>query len=183
MDSVSPFIAGAIMAVNVIAPQPVQEYQLSARVYLEPENQYSMESCWYNWDQQYKDYLIDLCEQYDLDYKIMAGVIYNESSFVPSAVGSNFNGTHDWGLGQINDVCYNFVSQYVEIDCMNDLLDPYLNMEAMCILMDYHKDATGNDALALLRYQVGEGTYARMRARGDYSTATQVQVLKFSEKI
>lgn len=175
---------GAIIAtMTACIPVATPEYQLSPRTYLEPEHPASMESCWENWDQNHKDYLIKMCEQYELDYTIMAGVIYNESNFISTAVGVNTNGTHDWGYGQINDVCYNFVSQHVDISCMNDLLNPYLNIEAMCVIMDYHKDATGDDALALLRYQVGEGSYARMIKRGETSSATQVQVLEFAKKI
>lgn len=180
-----PFISLAISATlaTLTACMPTPEYQLSPRVYLEPEHPASMESCWNNWDKNEKEYLINLCEEYNLDYTIMAGVIYNESNFKPDAIGKNYNGTCDWGYGQINDVCYTFVSQYVAIDDMSDLLNPYLNMEAMCALMDYHKDATGDDALALLRYQVGEGAYARMLQRGETSSATQVQVLEFAKKI
>lgn len=180
-----PFISAALAAAiaTTVACTPVPEYELSPRVYLDPEDPYSMESCWENWDEGQKEYLMALCETYELDYTIMAGVIYNESNFVATAVGTNANGTCDWGLGQINDVCYAFVSQYVDMDEMSDLLDPYLNMEAMCVIMDYHKDATGDDALALLRYQVGEGNYARMMKKGQSSSATQVQVLEFAKKI
>ena len=161
----------------------VPAYQLSARAYLEPEDPYSIESCWAAWDENQKEYLYDLCEEYDLDYRIMGGVIYNESNFIPTAVGHNTNGTSDWGLGQINDVCYSFVKQHVNINSMEDLLDPYKNMRAMCAIMDYHKDATGDDVKALLRYQVGEGAYARMMARGETSTVTQAQVLAFANKL
>lgn len=161
----------------------VPDYQLSERAYLAPSSPYSIEYCWENWDAEQKEYLFNLCEKYELDYRIMAGVIYNESNFIPTAVGHNTNGTSDWGLGQINDVCYGFVKQHVDINCMSDLLDPYKNMEAMCAIMDYHKDATGDDAAALLRYQVGEGTYARMLREGDASTATQAQVLTFANKL
>lgn len=179
-----PFISlmlAATLVGSIAACTP--QYDLSPRVYLDTEHPDSMESCWENWNESEKDYLISLCDEYDLDYTIMAGVIYNESNFKPDAVGENSNGTRDWGYGQINDVCYTFVSQYVAIDEMSDLLNPYLNMEAMCVLMDYHKDATGDDKLALLRYQVGEGNYARMVKQGKRSSATQVQVLKFAQKI
>ena len=179
-----PFISlmlSAVIVGNMTAC--TTQYALSPRVYLEPEHPASMESCWENWNQDQKNYLLDLCEEYDLDYAIMAGVIYNESNFIPTAVGTNYNGTNDWGLGQINDVCYSFVKQRVDIELMTDLLDPYKNMEAMCAIMDYHKDATGNDVLALLRYQVGEGNYAKMIKRGQYATATQMQVLEFANKI
>lgn len=181
MEPFTSLMLSAAIAGSMAAATP--EYDLSPRVYLEPEHPSSMESCWENWDENQKNYLIKLCEEYDLDYAIMAGVIYNESNFIPTAVGTNYNGTNDWGLGQINDVCYTFVKQHVDITLMTDLLDPYLNMEAMCAIMDYHKDATGNDELALLRYQVGEGNYARMMKRGERSSATQAQVLAFANKI
>ena len=34
------------------------QYELSPRVYLEPEHPASMESCWENWNQDQKNYLL-----------------------------------------------------------------------------------------------------------------------------
>lgn len=189
MSTLTALIASALMVVGMQVPTLISsaectpQYELSDRMYLPADHYASIESCWESWDENQKDFLIQLCEQYDLDYRIMAGVIYNESNFYPDVIGENTNGTRDWGLCQINDVCFDYVSQYVEIDSMSDLLDPYKNIEAGCVLMNYHKQATNDDALALLRYQVGEGSYARMISAGQYSSATQVQVLEFSKRI
>ena len=66
------------------------------------------------------------------------------------------------------------------IQTKEDLLDPYKNIQAGCALLVYHMRATGyNEDLALLRYQLGEGAYARLLSEGKTTTATHTKVIGF----
>lgn len=109
-------------------------------------------------------------------------IIEHESGFSSSAIHLNEDGTRDYGYGQINDVTFEFLSEELGISEMGDLLDGDTNILAMEALIDYHLDATGNLADAILRYQVGNGNYTKLRRRGITTTKTHQNVLSLQEK-
>lgn len=88
-------------------------------------------------------------------------VAFNESRFTEDAVHVNKNGTIDRGLCQINDSCFSFLYNKGLIDNKEQLFDAYRNIDCYIRLMKYHLDYTQNEDLALLRYQVGAGRYAK----------------------
>lgn len=128
------------------------------------------------WDDECKEYTYAECESLGLDYDIVVAIIYNESRFQASATHLNTNGTTDWGLMQINDVCFDYLNENCGIEAMDELLDPYTAIRCGTAILKYHKDYTQDDSLALLRYQVGEGAYRRMEKRGITSNDTHSAV-------
>lgn len=136
-----------------------------------------------SWSIDQQKYLAERCLEYDLDLSVLKAVAWNESRFQPDATHVNTNGTTDWGMFQINDSCYNYLHDEIGLDSMPELLDPYTNIDAAVTLMRYHKDATGDDALALMRYQCGEGNFKKKLQQGIYSTQTQQRVLRVAQDV
>lgn len=119
------------------------------------------------WPDEYKYYAWSAARSAGVSYELVLAIIYHESRFQAGATHLNTNGTTDWGLMQINDVCFSFVAARVEgVGSMADLLDPYKNIQAGCALLAYHMAATGNENDALLRYQVGAGNYVYYKENG-----------------
>ena len=134
-----------------------------------------------NWDTKYKEYTYSLCEENNIDYCIVIAIIYHESRFQADSTHLNNNGTTDWGLMQINDVCFDYLNKNCNLESMEDLLDPYTAIRCGVALLKYHKDYTQDDSLALLRYQVGEGAYKRMTRLGVTTSDTCDAVLEIAK--
>ena len=154
-------VAGSLATTVAAADDPLTQYE--------------------SWDEKYKEYAYSICEEDELDYSLFIAIIYNESRFQADATHLNTNGTTDWGLMQINDVCYGFLSENCDIESMEELLNPYTAIRCGAAILKYHKDYTQNDSLALLRYQVGEGAYKRLIKNGITSTDTHAAVIKVAD--
>lgn len=123
--------------------------------------------CYESFDGTTKEYLLGKCTEADIPVEYMAAIAYNESRFTADAINkANSNGTWDWGMMQINDSCFEFARKNCGINAMSDLLDPYENIDCAIQLFLYHRDFTHDNDMALLRYQVGEGTYAKLSKNG-----------------
>ena len=96
----------------------------------------------------------------------MLAIIYNESRFIPGLTHVNSNGTTDWGLMQVNDVCFDLLHRQLGIQSMEELLDPYKSIQAGCAILGYHRRYVDNEEDALLRYQVGAGNYQAYKEMG-----------------
>ena len=120
------------------------------------------------WDDGLKQYAWQLAQHYNVSYEIVIAIIYNESRFVPGLTHVNKNGTTDWGLMQVNDVCFNQLKKEgVVVNSMEELLDPYKSIQAGCAILGYHRRYVSNDEDALLRYQVGAGNYEYYKEKGE----------------
>ncbi|MCI2047404.1 MAG: lytic transglycosylase domain-containing protein [Faecalibacterium sp.] len=119
-----------------------------------------------NWDNSLKQYAYNTAQAYGISYEMVLSIIYHESRFNAGATHLNTNGTTDWGLMQINDVCFSLLQSQLGISGMSDLLDPYKAIQAGCAILAYHLRYTGNENDALLRYQVGNGAYNYYKANG-----------------
>ena len=135
-----------------------------------------------NWDDELKEYTKELCKDNDLEYNRVLAIIWNESRFQSDATGYNTNGTKDYGLMQLNDITFDFLSERIGIESMEDLYDAKTNILAGITILKYHKDYTGDEDAALLRYQVGEGTYANMVRSGKEPNQTFYNVIQKSEE-
>ena len=91
----------------------------------------------------------------------------------------NSNGTTDYGLMQVNEVNFKYLNRTLGITSMNQLLDDRVGIRCGVHLLAYHKNATGNDSAALLRYQVGEGTYRKYTKRGKNTNDTHGRVWQY----
>jgi soluble lytic murein transglycosylase-like protein len=137
-----------------------------------------VEELYNNWNISLKVYTAKLCREYDVSYSMVMAIIYNESRFQEDVVNVNANGTRDYGLMQINDSTYSFLSQEIGIEDMWELLDARTNILAGVSILKYHKGYTQDDNTALLRYQVGEGAYGKALY---HPSSTWYQVLRLRD--
>lgn len=128
----------------------------------------------------YKQYAYTKCAENNLSYEMFLAVAFNESRFTVDAVNVNKNGTTDRGLCQINDSCFSFLKSKGVINNKNQLFDPYTNIDCYIELMKYHIAFTGDEDLALLRYQVGEGRYNQIITQ-DIDNDTYQRVLAYKK--
>lgn len=119
-----------------------------------------------DWDPGLKQYTWQVAQHYNVSYELVLAIIYNESRFVPGLTHVNSNGTTDWGLMQVNDVCFDLLHRQLGIQSMEELLDPYKSIQAGCAILGYHRRYVDNEEDALLRYQVGAGNYQAYKEMG-----------------
>lgn len=134
-----------------------------------------------SWKPDLKEYTSQVCDEYDVDYSLALSVIYNESRFKSGLTHMNSNGTIDYGLMQVNEVNFKYLNKTLGITSMNQLLDDRVGIRCGVHLLAYHKNATGNDSAALLRYQVGEGTYRKYVKNGKHTNDTHGRVWQYRD--
>ena len=134
-----------------------------------------------SWKPDLKEYTSRVCDEYGVDYSLARGVIYNESRFKSGLTHMNSNGTIDYGLMQVNEVNFKYLNKALGITSMNQLLDDRVGIRCGVHLLAYHKNATGNDSAALLRYQVGEGTYRKYVKNGKHTNDTHGRVWQYRD--
>ena len=135
-----------------------------------------------NWPTELKQYTKEECDRYDVDYSLVLAIIYNESRFQSGLTHLNSNGTTDYGLMQVNEVNFDFLRETVGIKSMRDVLDDKTGIRCGIELLAYHKDFTGDDSSALLRYQIGAGKYRKYLQRGRYTNETHSRVLTYQNE-
>lgn len=108
-------------------------------------------------DQQ--KYAYNLCKNYGIQYELFLAIMKKESGFNPNAIG----GGNSYGLCQIHISNFSNLKNRLGI---NNLLDPYDNMEAgaylLSIYMNSARAKVSGDAVvvyALNSYNMGEGVY------------------------
>lgn len=134
-----------------------------------------------SWKPDLKEYTSRVCDEYGVDYSLALDVIYNESRFKSGLTHMNSNGTIDYGLMQVNEVNFKYLNKTLGITSMNQLLDDRVGIRCGVHLLAYHKNATGNDSAALLRYQVGEGTYRKYVKNGKHTNDTHGRVWQYRD--
>ena len=134
-----------------------------------------------SWKSDLKEYTSQVCDEYGVDYSLALGVIYNESRFRSGLTHMNSNGTTDYGLMQVNEVNFKYLNRTLGITSMNQLLDDRVGIRCGVYLLAYHKNATGNDSAALLRYQVGEGTYRKYVKSGKHTNDIHGRVWQYRD--
>lgn len=135
-----------------------------------------------NWSSELKQYTQDICDEYDVDYTLALGVIYNESRFQSGLTHLNSNGTTDYGLMQVNEVNFKYLHETVGIKSIQELLDDKVGIRCGVQLLAYHKEYTNDDAAALLRYQIGAGKYKQYLKSGRWSNETHRRVLTYQKE-
>lgn len=141
------FMLSVLVSINVLADDVTE---IKNDSYVELYN---------NLDDDIIEYINELSYEYDIPKEYIYGIAYNESRFQSNAINLNDNGTYDYGIMQINDSCYSFLHDEMGLNSMKELFDTHTCLKAGVILFDYHKQVVGSNNLALLRYQIGEGSY------------------------
>lgn len=121
---------------------------------------------YFEWDDELKEYTERVCKEYGVSHSIVLGIIWNESRFNSNATNLNSNGTTDYGLMQLNDVTFDFLSETIGLKSMDELYDAKTNILAGVNILSHYKEDTNNDLIALIKYQVGEGGYQSMLQTG-----------------
>lgn len=135
------------------------------------------------WSDELKSYTQSVCDEYNVDYSLALGVIYNESRFQSGLTHVNSNGTVDYGLMQVNEVNFDYLNKTLGVRSMSELLDDRTGIKCGVQLLAYHKQYTGNDSAALLRYQIGAGKYKQYLRKGRYTNQTHQQVLTYQSEL
>lgn len=135
-----------------------------------------------SWSDELKSYTQSVCDEYNVDYSLALGVIYNESRFQSGLTHVNSNGTVDYGLMQVNEVNFDYLNKTLGVRSMSELLDDRTGIRCGVQLLAYHKQYTGNDSAALLRYQIGAGKYKQYLRKGRYTNQTHQQVLTYQKQ-
>lgn len=133
------------------------------------------------WPLYLRTYTEEVSKEYDVDHSLVLAVIYNESRFKSGLTHKNANGTIDYGLMQVNEVNFKYLNKTLGITSMNQLLDDRVGIRCGVHLLAYHKNATGNDSAALLRYQVGEGTYRKYVKSGKHTNDIHGRVWQYRD--
>lgn len=134
-------------------------------------------SCIYNnWDDDLKEYTESLCEENDIPYKYVLGIIYNESRF-QSDVISEHGGYYNYGLMQINGITFDYLREEIGIEDEEELLNPKTNILAGITLLVYHREFVNSNKHMILRYQLGATNYEELIQSGKYSIPALERVL------
>jgi len=84
-------------------------------------------------------YVYEQSNKYGWSYEYLLAIAYVESRFDIEALNtSNRNGTHDGGLYQINSANYNWLNKHFDEEL--DLYNPYHNIDAAIVLLNYLRD-------------------------------------------
>ena len=135
-------------------------------------------SCmYYYWDEELKQYSKGLSEQTKVPYEYILATIWNESKFTSDAY-SNGN----YGLMQINSVTLDFLNREIGVNSTSELLDPKTNILAGVTILKYHMDSVDNYADMVMRYQCGEGTFAKLKSQGVDSIETSRRTVDIANK-
>lgn len=120
---------------------------------------------WNTWDESLKSYTIEMCNKYEVPVETIASMIWLESRGDVNA-RSYYGGYCNYGLMQINGVNYEWLRERVALSSVEELQDPYKNIECGVVLLRDHLNYTGNVYDAVLRYQVGIGSYEKYKRNG-----------------
>ena len=115
-----------------------------------------------SWSDELKSYTQSVCDEYNVDYSLALGVIYNESRFQSGLTHVNSNGTVDYGLMQVNEVNFDYLNKTLGVRSMSELLDDRTGIRCGVQLLAYHKQ------------------YLR---KGRYTNQTHQQVLTYQSEL
>ena len=94
--------------------------------------------------------LLDAADHYDVDPALVVAVSWQESRFVSTVQGVNYNRTLDRGLMQLNSATFSFLSE-------EEFFDPHLNARYGVSYLRESLDRSGNEVAALAMYNAGPG--------------------------
>ena len=93
--------------------------------------------------------IIKICEEFNLSYETVLGIIFVESSFRPTVMGDNGN---SYGLMQIQP---KWCKAIMEREGITDLLEPLQNVRCGCAIMRDLINRYGTERRALQAYNTG----------------------------
>lgn len=112
-------------------------------------------------DDDLQIYLEERCADMNLDFFVMASLMFSESSFKVSAYGDEKIGG-SVGLFQINKVWWD----YMEDNYGLDVFQPKDNIDAGLIIYKKLLDKSGSDEMAIQYYKCGESRGRKLAKQG-----------------
>lgn len=146
-DNLSLTVTSEEEAATEVPPDDAKAFEYNSNIPLESDIQ---------------EYLYDLCEQRNLDYKMCLAIIKEESNFKAKALGGGSN----YGLFQINKCNHKMLSS--TLNTANKPFDPETNINWGTYLLSYlyekYADTYNDDDLlkaVLSAYNRGEGGFKK----------------------
>lgn len=128
-------------------------------------------------DDDFQEYIQDVCEQYGLDcYDVVIAQIERESTFRENAISE----TDDYGYMQINSCNHGWLSEKLGI---TDFLDGEQNVLAGVYMMSDLYNRYGDMGLALMCYNCGEYGAQKLWEQGIYSTKYSRWILEKASEL
>jgi len=117
-----------------------------------------------------------LCKGYNLDFSLVMGMIWQESTFRTDVI----SGSNDYGLMQINKCNHEWLTQTIGV---TDFLDPYQNIRAGTFILRKLFEKYQDPSMVLMAYNMGENGAGRLWKQGIYSTSYVENVLYHQRQI
>lgn len=128
-------------------------------------------------DDDFQEYIQDICEQYGFDrYDIVIALIEKESSYREKVISK----TADYGYMQINTINHEWLSEELGI---TDFLDGEQNVLAGVHMLSKLYKKYEDIGLALMAYNCGETGARRLLDDGIYSTSYSRAIQENAEKL
>ena len=118
--------------------------------------------------------IIKICDEFDLKYELILGVISVESDFRPKVIG---DGGNSCGLMQIQPKWW---SKTMAREGVTDLLDPLQNIRCGCAILRELKDRYGTERRALQAYNTGRPNTNNGYSDRVYRRIEELTILKES---
>ncbi len=77
---------------------------------------------------------------------------------------------------------FEYLHNTIGIESMDELLDPYKNIDSGIELLRYNTDLANDSQIGLIGFQSGAGTMAKLVNSGIYETDVQQQVLGYASE-
>jgi hypothetical protein len=131
--------------------------------------------------EEYQDYIFKktISEESFITYELMLAMIFCESTFNNDSTNTNKNGTIDVGFCQINSVNHDSMKVKYGLD---DLRDPYQNIDAGFIILNNLMKKYGDETIALIAYNMGE-TGMRRITQTQSTTGYSKKVLQKKQEL
>lgn len=122
-----------------------------------------------DYDQQEK--LLEICEEYKVDPKLILAIIMTESEFKADVISD----ANDYGLMQINKVNHKWLSEELGV---TDFLDPIQNIKAGVYIVSSYISEYPDVHQLLMIYNMGESGAKKLFKQGIYKSNYSKKVME-----
>lgn len=127
-------------------------------------------------DPEIQEFVWWICKGYNLDYSLVMGLMWHESSFTADVISK----TNDYGLMQINKINHEWLTQTIGV---TDYLDPYQNIRAGTFILRKLFEKYQDPSMVLMAYNMGENGAGKLWKQDIYSTSYVESVLYYQRQI
>ena len=123
-------------------------------------------------------YAYQKCNEYNIEYPVLLGLMRKESTFNPSAKSS----TGDYGLCQINQCNHNWMREVFGSDW--DPMNPYDSIDASVYILDHYSRTYNCDNyhVLLMNYNMGHNNAVECFNSGIYSSKYSRAIMNYAKE-